>query len=185
MVDDGDLDEAERTEAGLRLAKMFPRDIERALRELNKVGVTTTGLEVAKLWFEFSMWWCAEWLYFPRSNTELRHILLRGLRKEARSEQDWRMKCLEEYYTLAGNCWPLPVRWDVSTEEFDAAARRLLGGYWEGLPRHIACDLVARGSMMGTLKHGPNFDEDFAKIQIVASAYWFTTGRKSPGGYPR
>lgn len=185
MTSEVDLDEAERIEAGKRLAKDWPRDVARVLRELSKDGVTTTELEVAKLWFEFSMWWCAEWLYLPRSNRELRHIFRRGLRLEPISERDWDMRCLDEYAIAYGNCSAVPVRWDVTPTEFDEAAQRLLGGRNPEATRSEVCEVVAKKLMIGRLKDSPTFDEDLAKVRLVASAYWHETGRRSPGGYPR
>ncbi|HGO9799949.1 TPA: hypothetical protein ACLEB8_005144 [Pseudomonas aeruginosa] len=180
-----DLDEVERHEAGVILAKEFPRDVARVIRELSKDGITTTELEVAKLWFEFSMWWVAEWLPLPKSNLELRYIFRRGLRLEPISERDWGMRFLDgdEYVIAYSNCSAVPIRWDVTPVEFDAAAQRLLGSYSDDR-RHV-CESIAKKMLLGRLNDSPTFDEDIAKVRLVASAYWHPAGRRSPSGYPR
>lgn len=177
--------ETERVEAGRRLAKEFPSDVERMLRELRKEGVTSTELEVATLWGEFSQWFVALWLHLPRSNRELRHILLRGLRLRQKSDLDWALKCLEEYQPAYGRCSPVPVRWDLNPDEFDAAAYRLMGTTWGDISREEVCQLVAQKAFIGHLRtEYPGFADDLAKVQLVASAYWLY-GRQGADGYPR
>lgn len=177
--------EADRLEAGRRFAEEYPHDVARMLRELRKEGVVSTELEVATLWSEFSQWFLALWLHLPRSNRELRHILLRGLRLRQRSDQDRAMKCLEQYYPAYGRCSPVPVRWDLTPDEFDAAANRLMGHTWGDISREVVCQLVAQKAFIGNLRtEYPGFADDLARVQLVASAYWLY-GRQGADGYPR
>ncbi|WP_219096157.1 hypothetical protein [Pseudomonas sp. UMAB-40] len=178
-----DLAEAERLDGGLRMMAEYPQHVARFIRVLSKAGVSTTETEVAKLWWEFSMWWAAEWLYPPRSDKELLHILLRGLRRLPRSERDWDLKCLHDYDVPLGNCSAFPVRWDVTPDEFDLAVSRLLPCHQ--LDRRKACTFIAQRHFVSRIEQCPENKSDLAKVCLVASAYFYPVGRVGPDGYPR
>ncbi len=174
---------AEREDGGRRMLALWPQHVARFIRVLRKAGVSTTVTEVAQLWWAFSMWWVAEWLYPPRSDKELLHILLRGLRRLPRSDRDWGLKCLDRYYAAGGNCSAFPVPWDVTPEEFDLAISRFLPSH--RLNRREACTVIAQHYFVGRIKQCPENESDLAKVCFVASAYFYPVGRVGPDGYPR
>lgn len=179
--------ESERVAAAKRLLRLCSLDVTRMVQLLKLEGITCTKISVAMLWYEFSVWWVAIWLPLPHSDAELLHILLRGMRKRSLSEKDWDLACLDKYYAAGGNCRALPVRWDVTPDEFDMASTRLLnGGSWNHhLARKEICALIAQKHFVGSLEPYREFESDLAKVRLVASAYWFPVGRLTCDGYPK
>lgn len=179
-----DAAQAEREDGGRRMMAKNPQDVARFIRVLSKAGFNRTEIELATLWWEFSMWWAAEWLYPPRSDKELLHIMLRGLRLLPRSEQDWELKCLDQYHASGGNCSAFPVRWDVTPAEFDLAAAQLIQGRHQ-LDRKQICEVIAQRLFVDRIAEYAGNESDLEKVRLVASAYFFPVGRVGPDGYPR